>query len=166
MVNVKRLMWSSPAGGTYVQGVDGSILLDVPGHSEKYAQASRTLRGFELIEEIKKELEAKCHATVSCADILTAAARDAVASAAVRGPYWTLNYGRKDRKGYFSANTADRDVPMGGQSVTQLISFFEKNGLNIQDLVALSGELSHLSINLVINWAPPHVRIDRRSTGT
>jgi len=123
-----------------VQGVDGSVLIDVPGQSEKYAQASRTLRGFELIEEIKKELEAKCHATVSCADILTAAARDAVASPAVRGPYWSLKYGRKDRKGYFSAGTADRDVPMNGQSVNQLIAFFEKNGLNIQDLVALSGE--------------------------
>lgn len=129
------------AGGRYVQGVDGSVLIDVPGQSEKYAQASRTLRGFELIEEIKKELEAKCHATVSCADILTAAARDAAASRAVGAPYWSLKYGRKDRKGYFSAGTADRDVPMGGQSVTQLIAFFEKNGLNVQDLVALSGEL-------------------------
>ncbi|KAL5658969.1 hypothetical protein ACJX0J_032132, partial [Zea mays] len=119
-----------------VGGVDGSVLVDVPGQSEKYAEASRTLRGFELIEGIKKEVEAKCRATVSCADILTAAARDAAFSAGA--PYWSLKYGRRDRKDYSSAEAADRDVPMGGQRVTELVAFFDTKGLNIQDLVALS----------------------------
>lgn len=119
------------------QGTDGSVLIDVPGQSEKYAEASRTLRGFDLIEEIKKELEAKCHATVSCADILTAAARDAATAVGV--PYWSLKYGRKDGKDSIAAE-ADRLVPMGGQSVTQLIRFFQSKGLTIFDLVVLSGQ--------------------------
>ncbi|CAN6205435.1 unnamed protein product [Urochloa humidicola] len=119
-----------------VEGTDASILVDVPGQSEKYAEASKTLRGFDLIEEIKKELEAKCHATVSCADILTAAARDAAAAAGV--PYWPLKYGRRDGKDSV-AGEADRRVPMGGQSVTDLVRFFESNGLTIIDLVVLSG---------------------------
>ncbi|CAL5072629.1 unnamed protein product [Urochloa decumbens] len=119
-----------------VEGTDASILIDVPGQSEKYAEASRTLRGFDLIEEIKKEMESKCHATVSCADILTAAARDAATAAGV--PYWPLKYGRRDGKDSV-AGEADRRVPMGGQSVTDLVRFFESNGLTIMDLVVLSG---------------------------
>ncbi|KAF8644581.1 hypothetical protein HU200_066439 [Digitaria exilis] len=119
-----------------VEGTDGSVLIDVPGQSEKYAEASRTLRGFDLIEEIKKELEAKCHATVSCADILTAAARDAATAVGV--PYWSLKYGRKDGKDSIAAE-ADRLVPMNGQSVTELIRFFQSKGLTIFDLVVLSG---------------------------
>lgn len=119
-----------------VRGTDASVLIDVPHQSERYAHASRTLRGFDLIEEIKTELEARCHATVSCADILTAAARDAATAVGV--PYWSLKYGRRDGKDSI-ADEADRLVPMGGQSVTDLIRFFESNGLTIIDLVALSG---------------------------
>lgn len=118
------------------QGTDASVLIDVAGQSEKYAEASRTLRGFDLIEEIKKEMESKCRATVSCADILTAAARDA--STAVGVPYWPLRYGRRDGKDSIAAE-ADSRVPMGGQSVTDLVRFFESNGLTIFDLAVLSG---------------------------
>ncbi|GJN07377.1 hypothetical protein PR202_ga25203 [Eleusine coracana subsp. coracana] len=118
-----------------VQGTDASVLVDAPG-SEKYADASKTLRGFDLIEDIKTELEKKCKHTVSCADILTAAARDA--STAVGVPYWSLRYGRKDGT-ESREDEADRYVPMGGESVTDLIAFFQSNGLNIVDLVALSG---------------------------
>ncbi|KAG4387803.1 hypothetical protein GLYMA_09G048400v4 [Glycine max] len=59
-----------------VRGCDGSILLKHDG-SERTAHASKTLRGFEVVDDIKAELEKQCPKTVSCADILTAAARDA-----------------------------------------------------------------------------------------
>jgi len=52
------------------------VLLNHKG-SERWAKASQTLRGFQVIDDIKAELEKKCPKTVSCADILTAAARDA-----------------------------------------------------------------------------------------
>jgi peroxidase len=111
------------------------VLVDAPG-SERHADASKTLRGFDLIDDIKAELEKKCKGAVSCADILTAAARDA--STAVGAPYWSLRYGRKDGT-ESREDEADRYVPMGGESVTDLIAFFEANGLNVIDLVALSG---------------------------
>ncbi|XP_076881984.1 peroxidase 7-like [Bidens hawaiensis] len=67
-----------------VRGCDASILLDHEG-SEKTANASKSLRGFEVIDDVKAEIEKHCPKTVSCADILTAAARDATVLAG--GPY-------------------------------------------------------------------------------
>lgn len=63
-----------------LQGCDASILLDpTPNNSgEKSALPNRSVGGYEVIDDIKKELEQVCPHQVSCADILTLAARDAV----------------------------------------------------------------------------------------
>jgi peroxidase len=52
--------------------------------------------------------------------------------------YWSLKFGRKDGR-QSSKAAADKYVPMGRESVTDLIAFFESNGLNVRDLVVLSG---------------------------
>lgn len=65
-----------------VQGCDGSVLLDdsptIVG--EKTAGPNNnSLRGFDLIDEIKATLNVVCFGNVvSCADILAVAARDSV----------------------------------------------------------------------------------------
>nr|GLL27392.1 peroxidase 7-like [Ipomoea trifida] len=118
-----------------VRGCDGSILLNHKG-SERKANASMSLRGFEAINDIKQEVEKKCPKTVSCADILTVAARDA--TLAVGGPFWMVPFGRKDGR-VSLAKEADHTVPIGRESVTRLINFFQSNGLNVLDLVVLSG---------------------------
>ncbi|KAK9077456.1 hypothetical protein SSX86_005793 [Deinandra increscens subsp. villosa] len=117
-----------------VRGCDASILLDHSG-SERSANVSKSLRGFQVIEEIKAELEKKCPRTVSCADILTTAARDATVLAG--GPFWTIPFGRKDGRVSLAKETAS--VPMGRESITKLIEFFQSKGLNVLDLVVLSG---------------------------
>ena len=64
-----------------LQGCDASVLLDDTSSftGEKSAGANaNSLRGFEVIDDIKTQLEATCPGIVSCADILAVAARDAV----------------------------------------------------------------------------------------
>lgn len=63
------------------QGCDASVLLDDTDalKGEKNALPNKnSLRGFEVIDTIKANLEKACPSTVSCADILTLAAREAV----------------------------------------------------------------------------------------
>jgi peroxidase len=64
-----------------MQGCDASILLDDTANftGEKNAGPNaNSVRGYEVIDAIKTQVEASCNATVSCADILALAARDAV----------------------------------------------------------------------------------------
>ena len=61
------------------QGCDASVLLDDTQDfvGEKSAAPNlNSLRGFEVIDAIKSELELVCPDTVSCADILATVARD------------------------------------------------------------------------------------------
>ncbi|XP_026458534.1 peroxidase 24-like [Papaver somniferum] len=67
----------------FVRGCDASILLDpsendASAQVEKEAHPNLSLSGYEVIDEIKTRLEEVCPETVSCADILALAARDAV----------------------------------------------------------------------------------------
>ncbi|RZS24991.1 hypothetical protein BHM03_00058143 [Ensete ventricosum] len=66
----------------FVQGCDGSILLDgsFGGPSEKTASPNLTLRpaAFKAIDELQTLITQACGPVVSCADISALAARDSV----------------------------------------------------------------------------------------
>ncbi|RZB65014.1 Peroxidase 23, partial [Glycine soja] len=63
----------------FVNGCDGSVLLDGGQDSEKFATPNLNYaRGFEVIDTIKSSVERACSGVVSCADILAIAARDSV----------------------------------------------------------------------------------------
>lgn len=81
----------------FVQGCDASILLDPSSSidSEKNALPNfKSARGYEVIDSVKSQLENICPGVVSCADILTVAARDAsfVVSQSIQ---YSANYLRK-----------------------------------------------------------------------
>ncbi|KAI5064393.1 hypothetical protein GOP47_0021063, partial [Adiantum capillus-veneris] len=62
-------------------GCDGSVLLDDTATviGEKTAPPNdNSLRGFEVLDNIKSAVEAVCNGTVSCADILALAAHASV----------------------------------------------------------------------------------------
>jgi peroxidase len=66
----------------FVNGCDASLLLDDTPNmlGEKLSLSNiDSLRSFEVVDDIKEALEKACPATVSCADIVIMAARDAVA---------------------------------------------------------------------------------------
>ncbi|KAL9689636.1 hypothetical protein QQ045_010024 [Rhodiola kirilowii] len=121
------------------EGCDGSVLMEdtTDSRGEKTAAPNlNSLRGFELIDDIKAQLELVCPKTVSCADILAMAARDSVEMSS--GPRWEVPVGRKDSL-FASFDTAVRHLPSPNSNVETLISAFQVVGLTVADLVALSG---------------------------
>ncbi|KAJ8440937.1 hypothetical protein Cgig2_022793 [Carnegiea gigantea] len=123
----------------FVQGCDGSVLLDdtITLKSEKKAaQNNHSLRGFKIMDRIKLMVESECPGVVSCADILTIAARDAVIL--VGGPYWDVPLGRKDAR---TANyeLANANLPGANEGLVSIIAKFINQGLSVTDMVALSG---------------------------
>ncbi|XP_064994290.1 peroxidase P7-like isoform X2 [Musa acuminata AAA Group] len=123
----------------FVSGCDGSILLDDTSTftGEKNAGPNaNSVRGFEVIDTIKSNVETACKATVSCADILALAARDGVVL--LGGPTWTVQLGRRDAT-TASQSSANSNLPSPGSSLSQLISSFSSKGLSARDMTALSG---------------------------
>ncbi|XP_042374895.1 cationic peroxidase 1-like [Zingiber officinale] len=123
----------------FVQGCDGSVLLDDTSSftGEKTATPNNnSLRGFDVVDDIKSKLESSCKQVVSCADILAVAARDAVV--ALGGPSWTVQLGRRDST-TASFSSANSDIPSPAFNLTDLITAFSNKGLSTSDMVALSG---------------------------
>ncbi|XP_011080739.1 peroxidase 4 [Sesamum indicum] len=124
----------------FVQGCDASILLDdTPTFKgEKTAGGNNnSVRGYEVIDHIKSKVEAVCPGIVSCADIVTIAARDSVVF--LGGPNWKVTVGRRDSK-TASLEAANSGVLPGPDSnLSTLIQKFQDQGLSPTDLVALSG---------------------------
>ncbi|KAJ1412207.1 Secretory peroxidase [Sesbania bispinosa] len=126
----------------FVNGCDGSILLDdTPNFTgEKTAFPNvNSVRGFSVVDDIKAAVDKACkHPVVSCADILAIAARDSVSI--LGGPhYWyQVLLGRRDAR-TASRDTANANLPQPTFSFSQLLSNFNFVGLDLKDLVALSG---------------------------
>ncbi|XP_052160135.1 peroxidase 2-like [Oryza glaberrima] len=122
----------------FVNGCDGSLLLNSTDsfESEKKETPNASLAGFDVIDDIKSELERSCPATVSCADVLALASRDAVAM--LGGPSWGVLLGRKDSRYVTKNATEELPDPRNGH-LDVLLGVFGKHGLDERDLTALSG---------------------------
>ncbi|CAL4973660.1 unnamed protein product [Urochloa decumbens] len=120
-----------------VRGCDASIMLKSRSDKgERDAVSSYGLRGYEEVEQIKAKVEAACPLTVSCADIIALAARDAVYLS--NGPRYPVETGRRDGK-VSAEYDADNDLPPPSSNIVDLKTYFSVKGLGWKDLVVLSG---------------------------
>ncbi|PWA80413.1 peroxidase superfamily protein [Artemisia annua] len=118
----------------FVEGCDGSILIDNGVNSERAANGHQGVLGYDVIENAKAQLESMCPSVVSCADIVAMAARDAVALS--HGPVYQVETGRKD--GLVSRIELAARMPDVQDSIQILKQKFIEKGLNDKDLVILS----------------------------
>lgn len=124
----------------FVRGCDGSILLNsttaTGNNTEKKGLPNLTVRGFDFIDKIKALLEAECPGVVSCADVIALAARDAIVTAG--GPSWRVPTGRRDGR-ISNVTEANNNIPAPTSNFTRLQTLFANQGLDLKDLVLLSG---------------------------
>nr|WNZ99648.1 PODP7 [Rosa multiflora] len=123
----------------FVNGCDGSVLLDDTANfkGEKNAVPNQnSVRGFNVIDNIKSAVENACPGVVSCADILAITARDSVVI--LGGPSWNVQLGRRDARTASQA-AANNSIPPPTSNLNQLISRFSALGLSTKDMVAFSG---------------------------
>ncbi|KAM1998206.1 hypothetical protein ACFX1X_005679 [Malus domestica] len=120
----------------FVNGCDASLLLDGTD-SEKNARPNlNSARGFEVVDRIKSSVESSCSGVVSCADILAIAARDSVLLSG--GTSWKVLLGRRDGL-VANQSGANSGLPAPTEALDIIISKFAAVGLNITDVVSLSG---------------------------
>ncbi|KAK4840295.1 hypothetical protein QYF36_004996 [Acer negundo] len=121
----------------FIEGCDGSVLIDSTkdNTAEKDSPANLSLRGYEVIDDAKEQLEQQCPGVVSCADIIAMAARDAVFWTG--GPFYEIAKGRKDGRRSKIQDTIN--LPFPTFNASELIKQFGQHGLTAQDMVALSG---------------------------
>lgn len=123
----------------FVNGCDGSVLLDDTSSfigEKNAAPNANSVRGFDVVDDIKSKVETACPGVVSCADVLAIAARDSVV--VLGGPSWNVKLGRRDARTASQA-AANNSIPPPTSNLNQLISRFQALGLSTRDLVALAG---------------------------
>ncbi|XWS16351.1 hypothetical protein CRYUN_Cryun34aG0078300 [Craigia yunnanensis] len=97
---------------------------------------NENLKGFDVIDTIKSELEEVCHAVVSRAGILVLAAREAVLLTG--GPFYPLNTGRRDCTASFS-ESAINDLPSPNADLSETLASFSSRGFDEREIVSLLG---------------------------
>ncbi|XP_031252785.1 putative Peroxidase 48 [Pistacia vera] len=125
----------------FIEGCDASILLDAAEgiDSEKDSPPNEDLKGFDIIDIIKEELEEICPAVVSCADTLVLAAREGVVLAG--GPFYPLYTGRRDSLIAFS-DVATFELPSPHGDLSETLASFGSRGFDLRETVSLLGSHS------------------------
>nr|GMD23329.1 peroxidase 46-like [Ipomoea batatas] len=119
----------------FVEGCDASILLQ-GNDTERSDPANKSVGGFSTVDSAKRVLEIFCPETVSCADIIALAARDAVEFAG--GPSVAIPTGRRDGRVSLGKNVRPNIIDTSF-TMDEMVKIFAAKGLSLDDLVTLSG---------------------------
>ncbi|CAH8271864.1 unnamed protein product [Arabidopsis lyrata] len=119
----------------FSNGCDASLLLD-GASSEKKASPNLSVRGYELIDDIKSAVEQECDRVVSCADIIALATRDLVTLASGGKTRYEIPTGRLDGKVSLALLV---DLPSPRMTVSQTAAKFADRKLSLTDMVLLLG---------------------------
>ncbi|XP_021284657.1 peroxidase 12 [Herrania umbratica] len=125
----------------FVQGCDGSVLLDgsASGPSEQDAPPNLSLRAtaFEIIDDLRERVHKECGRVVSCSDILALAARDSVYLSG--GPDYDVPLGRRDGLTFATRNVTLQNLPPPTDNADAILSSLATKKFDPTDVVALSG---------------------------
>ncbi|KAF2295024.1 hypothetical protein GH714_030562 [Hevea brasiliensis] len=125
----------------FVRGCDASVLID-GSNTEKTAPPNLGLRGYEVTDDAKTQLEAACPGIVSCADILALAARDSVVLLLkFHADWWTKlarPTGRRDGRVSLASETTD--LPGFRESIDSQKQKFSAKVLTHKILYLLNGD--------------------------
>ena len=125
-----------------MQGCDASVLLDPtqtnPQPEKLGAPNNPSLRGFEVIDAAKAAVEKACPGTVSCADIVAFAGRDASYLLSHAKVSFHMPAGRLDGRKSLASETLTF-LPGPSSNLSSLVSAFAAKGLSVEDVVVLSG---------------------------
>uniref|UniRef100_A0A6N2KWK5 Peroxidase n=1 Tax=Salix viminalis TaxID=40686 RepID=A0A6N2KWK5_SALVM len=125
----------------FVQGCDGSVLLDgsASGPREQDAPPNLTLRAkaFEIIDDLRERIHKECGRVVSCSDILAIAARDSVYLSG--GPDYDVPLGRRDGLNFATQNATLQNLPPPFANADTILSSLATKSFDPTDVVALSG---------------------------
>ncbi|MED6217665.1 hypothetical protein PIB30_019797 [Stylosanthes scabra] len=134
--NIIRLAFHDCAVG----GCDASILLDSVAQGDKVEKGSIfngvSLKGADLLDDLKMRLEEECPQTVSCADAIAFSANEAVAMSS--GVRQRPLGGRRDSLNSL-ATAADQNLASPTATVDQMSEIFRKLGFNADEMVVLLG---------------------------
>ncbi|XP_070023544.1 putative Peroxidase 48 isoform X1 [Nicotiana sylvestris] len=148
----------------FIRGCDASVLLadsNENGTVEREAIPNRTLKGFDIIDMIKDEIEEECPGIVSCSDILVLATRDGIVLVQLEsriitraqfwkygnihnqcimagGLYYPVLMGRRDSKESFFDETM-AEIPRPNGNITETLRLFSLRGFDERETVALLG---------------------------
>ncbi|KAF9690011.1 hypothetical protein SADUNF_Sadunf01G0151600 [Salix dunnii] len=122
----------------FIEGCDASILLDaaIGIDSEKDSPPNKNLKGFDIVDKIKSEIEMVCSGVVSCADIVALAAREGVVQAG--GPFYPLYTGRRDSVRSFR-DLAASELPSPSGDLSETLASFASRGFDERETVSLLG---------------------------
>ncbi|CAK9881135.1 unnamed protein product [Sphagnum jensenii] len=142
----------------FVQGCDASVLINSTSlnQAEKDASINFSIGNFFVIDEIKEQLEKECPSVVSCADVLALVAVYSIKAAG--GPLYDIELGRRDGLTSY-APSSQTFLPAFTLNVTGLLEDFKLVGLDLVDLIVLSGAhtIGQAHCNSIINRIYPHV---------